>query len=130
MRLSYRLLADASTGLTGLHPVANARQVLLSAYQSTLKSLDAIPTQSVYRRSTENLIRNRIGIVESNENAEGIETQIGEGLIEELIIQAGNENSLVKEMARNRVYVRLSSPLLIQMGTTGGGLSARPVGVL
>ena len=57
------LQAHAPTGLTGLLTSANPRSTLRYLYLSTLNALSELPSESVYRQSTEALIRNRLEIV-------------------------------------------------------------------
>ena len=74
MRPAVRLLAavkpqfletGAPTGLTGLRTHPSPRATLSYLYNSTLDKLKRIPESSVYRQSTESLIKHRLGVVES-----------------------------------------------------------------
>ena len=74
MRAAVRLLAavkpqflesGAPTGLTGLFNHRTPRGTLSYLYNSTLDKLKHIPESSVYRQSTEALIKHRLSIVES-----------------------------------------------------------------
>lgn len=88
------------TGITGLYQHPNPRPALIAVYNATLKELqNSFPKDSVYRQSVENITKARKQIVEDNEVSEVIEKQIGNGLIEEILIQAGEEYELVKKMA-------------------------------
>lgn len=59
------LEAGNPTGLTGLLTHPAPRSTLLYLYTQTLEKLKALPEQSVYRQSTEALIKHRYNIVES-----------------------------------------------------------------
>ncbi len=75
MRTTLRLFAKVQpgrfleagnpTGLTGLLTHPTPRSTLLYLYTRTLEGLTAIPEHSVYRQSTEALIKHRYKIVES-----------------------------------------------------------------
>ena len=75
MRNTLRLLAAVKpgryleagnpTGLTGLFTHPAPRSTLLYLYGATLDKLKAFPDHSVYRQSTEALIKHRMNIIES-----------------------------------------------------------------
>ncbi len=96
------------TGLTGIYQHPNPRPALLAVYNATLKELEtSFPKSSVYRQSVENIVNARKTIVEQNEVTEIIESKIGNGLIEEILIQAGDEYDLVKKMAEWKPWEEL-----------------------
>lgn len=99
MRAALRLLAASSgTGLTGLLKNPNARWELITTYEGTLKALALLPKESVYRRSTESLTQQRLKIAKAAEDADKIESEIDEGLIEELLMTARAEAALADHM--------------------------------
>lgn len=98
MRLARILLTNAKTGITGLAAVPNPRPVLIEVYKSTLSALNDLPAHSVYRQATSALTKQRLEIVEKNEDTSAIENLIGQGLIEEVIKAAESELSLVARM--------------------------------
>jgi NADH dehydrogenase (ubiquinone) 1 alpha subcomplex subunit 5 len=55
----------------------------------------------------ENLTKARLDIVKQNEVTEVIEEQIGNGLIEEILIQAGYEFELAQDLANKKVWEEL-----------------------
>ena len=75
MRSASRLLASIKparfleagnpTGLTGLYTHQAPRSTLLYLYKVTLDKLKAIPEHSVYRQSSERIIKHRMSIVEA-----------------------------------------------------------------
>ena len=86
------------TGITGLHQHPQPRNQLLGVYAATLESLKDIPEHSVYRQSVEALTKERMKIVESTEDTNAIEAQVGQGLVEELIDAAEKELVLSEKM--------------------------------
>ncbi|KAK9472337.1 ETC complex I subunit conserved region-domain-containing protein [Dipodascopsis tothii] len=95
---AYRVSSGAPTGLTGIFTHPAPLPALMSVYSQTLVELGKFPADSVYRQSVENLTRHRMAIVEKGGVNEVIEKQIGAGLIEEILIQAGEELSLTRKM--------------------------------
>lgn len=79
----------------------------MAVYAATLKELAAFPAESVYRQSVENLTKARLAVVEGSEVTEVIESKIGCGLIEEVLVQAGEEFDLVKKMAEWKPWEEL-----------------------
>lgn len=101
------------TGLTGLYQHPNPRPALIALYNHTLDFLKTeFPANSVYRQSVEALTKNRLQIVESEEIRENIESKIGSGLIEEVVVQAHEELTLAKELAKLKVWEELEEPPL------------------
>lgn len=92
------------TGLTGVHPASQPRQRLLNLYTSTLESLQGIPEHAVYRQSVEALTRDRLKVVESTEDTNAIEAQIGQGLVEEVIDAAEKELVLLEKIKLWKPY--------------------------
>lgn len=103
-----RAASGKPTGLTGLYQHPNPRPALISLYKYTLNLLaKEFPSNSVYKQSVETMTRNRLKIVEENEITESIENKIGGGLIEEILIQANEELTLAKELAKLKVWEEL-----------------------
>ncbi|VVT56330.1 uncharacterized protein SAPINGB_P004974 [Magnusiomyces paraingens] len=96
------------TGITGIYQHPNPRPALIAVYNATLKELEkSFPKESVYRQSVENITTARKQVVEQYEVTEVIENKIGSGLIEEILIQAGEEYELVKKMAEWKPWEEL-----------------------
>ncbi|WVW82587.1 hypothetical protein I302_104598 [Kwoniella bestiolae CBS 10118] len=88
----------ASTGLTGLEPIADPLPALKSIYSSTLSTLSSLPSGSVYRQATEALTKHRLELVErSNEDVSKVESELGK-IIELTIEEAKAEQALVGKM--------------------------------
>lgn len=92
------------TGLTGILQHPNPKPALEALYKATLTELNSFPNDSVYKQSVKNLTNARLAIVQKEEVVEKIESQIGCGLIEEVIIQADEELQLVKKMKEWKVW--------------------------
>ncbi|CUM66908.1 uncharacterized protein PRCAT00004593001 [Priceomyces carsonii] len=96
------------TGLTGLYQHPNPRPALIALYNHTLEVLDKkFPKQSIYKQSVEALTKNRLNIVEEEEITENIESRIGSGLIEEILVQANDELELAHELAGMKCWEEL-----------------------
>ena len=96
------------TGLTGILTHPNPRPALIELYRSTLGFLDdKFPEESVYKKSTLNFTKKRLEIVEKHEEIDKIEAAIGNGLIEELLIQANDEYELAKKMVEWKAWEEL-----------------------
>jgi len=95
-----------STRLTGLAVVPNAREVLVTLYERTLKMVrELIPDENnPYREDVEAITKNRLRIVREEKLHSNIEQRIDAGQIEELIIQAEDELELIPEMAKEKPW--------------------------
>lgn len=69
-----------------------------------------MPESSIYRKATEALTKQRVAIVESTEDVNEIEQQIGSGLAEELIHTAQDELSLAQRMLSWKPWEQLEDP--------------------
>eukprot|EP00252_Welwitschia_mirabilis_P022868 TRINITY_DN630_c0_g1_i1.p1 TRINITY_DN630_c0_g1~~TRINITY_DN630_c0_g1_i1.p1 ORF type:complete len:163 (-),score=29.84 TRINITY_DN630_c0_g1_i1:201-689(-) len=100
-RFAGPLLAKVkeTTGLVGLEVVPNAREVLISLYNKTLKEIQMIPEHAPYRRHVETFTKHRLKVCEEEEDWENIEKRIGCGQVEELIEDAKCELRLIPKMA-------------------------------
>ena len=88
---SYKLFTlcslQTTTSLVGYAVVPNARDVLCSLYAKTISVIQSFPKDSAYRRQTEQVVQQRLQIVQADSSPEGIERKIGCGQMEELIDQ-------------------------------------------
>lgn len=93
-----------STTITGLpiHPCPFP--YLTSVYHSTLSLLSTIPPGALYRQSVESITQERLDLIErfglngTEEGIRSVEEKVGLGCVEELIIMAESELSLVGKM--------------------------------
>ncbi|ORZ13718.1 ETC complex I subunit conserved region-domain-containing protein [Absidia repens] len=100
-----------TTGLTGIPVHPNPRPHLIQTYNTTLSALSRFPEHAVYRQATEGFTKTRLAIVEANENVNDIETKIGCGQIEQLILQAEDELKLVGKMEQWKPWEQLETPI-------------------
>ncbi|KAI3661806.1 hypothetical protein MP638_003814 [Amoeboaphelidium occidentale] len=101
------LLAAKTTGISGLPVHPAPRSALIGLFNDTLKALDKIPQDAVYRQSVTALTNHRLKIVESTENVKEIEEKLAAGRIEQVIIQAQDELKLVHKMAEWKPWEKL-----------------------
>ncbi|CAN6663735.1 hypothetical protein TRVA0_035S00826 [Trichomonascus vanleenenianus] len=106
-RVLVRTGSGDPTGITGVFRHPNPQPALIALYEATLKEVSALPQTSIYRQSVENLTKARKEAVESSQTAEQVEQKIGAGLIEEILIQANEELSLIKQMAEAKPWEEL-----------------------
>lgn len=96
----FQQVTKLSTGIHGLAVHPNPLPELTKTYESTLSALSAIPEKSVYRQGTEAVIIRKLKIVqEVNGDISEAEKQLDEGQIEEALLIAKDELSLVGKMA-------------------------------
>ena len=88
-----------TTGIVGLDVVPNAREVLISLYNETLKAVQVIPPEAVYRQHVEKFTNFRLRACQENEEFVEIERKVACGQVEELIEQAKDELELIPKMA-------------------------------
>ncbi|KAJ8098768.1 ETC complex I subunit conserved region-domain-containing protein [Lipomyces tetrasporus] len=108
MNIPYRAGPEnAKTGLTGIYEFPNPRPRLLRLYQETERLLKEFPEDSVYRKSVEGICKLRSQVIKDNTEVEEIEQKIGGGLIEELLIQAGEEYRLAEHLLKWKAWEKL-----------------------
>ncbi|GAA6002710.1 hypothetical protein JCM10207_007638 [Rhodosporidiobolus poonsookiae] len=93
-----------STGITGLAVHPEPLPALLHTYNSTLALVQQMPASAVYRQSVESITRERLDAVNSlggegsEQEIEAVESKIGHGIVEELLLQAEEELKLAGKM--------------------------------
>lgn len=116
-----------TTTLAGLPIHPSPLPALLSTYSATLALLATIPQSSVYRQSVESITLDRQQIIlrfqsEGGEKAiESVETEVGLGCVEELLVMAHDELALVGKMLEWKPLVYppfFFPPFLLQGGTS------------
>ncbi|KAK9356672.1 ETC complex I subunit conserved region-domain-containing protein [Lipomyces doorenjongii] len=108
MNIPYRAGPEsAKTGLTGIYEFPNPRPRLLRLYTETERLLKEFPEDSVYRKSVEGICKFRSQVVKEITDVEEIEQKIGGGLIEELLIQAGEEYRLAEHLLKWKAWEKL-----------------------
>lgn len=99
IRRSIKLtMIKSTTGWAGLPVHPQPRQALLSAYQKTLDLVQQMPAESIYRQSVERFSKERMAIVESTTDLGLIESKVGQGQVEQLLLQAIDEQALAERM--------------------------------
>ncbi|KAK4534349.1 hypothetical protein CDCA_CDCA01G0374 [Cyanidium caldarium] len=90
---------SAATYPVGMQPDPEAATKLLQVYDQTLRTLETLPADSVYRQNVEVVTRHRRGIVASAvDDRAAIERRIGVGHLEEVLEMARDELELVAHM--------------------------------
>lgn len=95
--------------MVGMAVAKTPRETLISVYTKTLGALSAIPKTSVYRQQVEDITTERLDLVNKTQDVYTLEKSIDCGQIEEVIIQANDELSLVEKMADWQVWEPLES---------------------
>lgn len=101
----------ATTGIVGLEVVPNAREVLISLYNKTLKEIQAVPEDEGYRKAVESFTRHRLKVCQEEEDWEVIEKRLGCGQVEELIEEAQDELKLIDKMIGPYAFFLLYIPV-------------------
>ncbi|CAI5448259.1 unnamed protein product [Caenorhabditis angaria] len=97
-----------STGITGLFVNENPHRALTVVYGRILRAVEQMPQDSAYRKYTEAIVKQRLALVQSEDNIERLEQKIGMGQIEEVIEQA----ELELETTRNILDSKAWEPLV------------------
>ena len=87
-----------TTWITGIDVVPNAREVLLSLYEETLRKVASYDSSVAYNAHLIQLVKHRQAIVQRETDVEAIEQAIACGQLEELIEQAEDEFDLLVAM--------------------------------
>merc|ERR1712002_1204278 len=91
------------TYMTGLAVAKAPRKDLIDLYKSTLLAISEMPT-SMYTQQVETITKHRLDLTEKVEDVMELEKKINCGQIEEVIIQAQAELSLVEKMKEWRAW--------------------------
>ena len=70
-------------------------------------NIGKLPSESVYKSSTETLIKSRLKTLEDSSSISQFEEKIGAGIVEELIEDAQGELVLVEKMAQYKPWESL-----------------------
>uniref|UniRef100_A0A0N5B9E0 NADH dehydrogenase [ubiquinone] 1 alpha subcomplex subunit 5 n=1 Tax=Strongyloides papillosus TaxID=174720 RepID=A0A0N5B9E0_STREA len=93
-----------STGLTGLFVNEYPHRSLKIIYERILRTLEKMPATSVYRMSTENIVKNRLALVEEEQDIQKLEAKIGMGQIEEVIEQGEYELQAARAILESKAW--------------------------
>merc|ERR1712034_26815 len=95
--------------MVGMAVAKTPRATLVDVYTKTLGAISAIPQSSPYRQQVEQITTERLELVNNTENVLALEKKINCGQIEEVIIQAKDELSLVEKMSEWQAWDPLES---------------------
>ncbi|XP_019605627.1 NADH dehydrogenase [ubiquinone] 1 alpha subcomplex subunit 5 [Rhinolophus sinicus] len=87
-----------TTGLVGLAVCESPHDRLRLLYTKILDVLEQVPKTAAYRKYTEQITNERLGMVKAEPDVKKLEDQLQGGQIEEVILQAENELSLARKM--------------------------------
>jgi len=93
-----------TTGLTGLFVNEHPHHSLSVIYGRLLRSLNQLPADYIYRIKTEELVKQRLALVESEPDPEKLEEKIGMGQLEEVIECAEYELETVRSILEYRAW--------------------------
>mmetsp|Transcript_7702 Transcript_7702/g.23313 ORF Transcript_7702/g.23313 Transcript_7702/m.23313 type:complete len:121 (-) Transcript_7702:1023-1385(-) len=89
---------------TGFAKEEGTREKLIELYKATLEELKTLPEKSAYKRNVEKVTAYRLKVVESKDGDEQVEDKIGSGKLEELMLQANEESSLMADMKKEEPW--------------------------
>ncbi|KAI6079130.1 NADH dehydrogenase [ubiquinone] 1 alpha subcomplex subunit 5 isoform X1 [Aix galericulata] len=87
-----------TTGLVGLAVAENPHERLRILYTKILGVLQNIPKDAAYRKYTEQIVNQRLNLVQTETDVQKLQDKLNSGQIEEVIVQAENELSLSRKM--------------------------------
>ncbi|XP_047921641.1 NADH dehydrogenase [ubiquinone] 1 alpha subcomplex subunit 5 isoform X1 [Anser cygnoides] len=90
--------SDGTTGLVGLAVAENPHERLRILYAKILGVLQNIPKDAAYRKYTEQIVNQRLNLVQTETDVQKLQDKLNSGQIEEVIVQAENELSLSRKM--------------------------------
>uniref|UniRef100_A0A090L3U1 NADH dehydrogenase [ubiquinone] 1 alpha subcomplex subunit 5 n=1 Tax=Strongyloides ratti TaxID=34506 RepID=A0A090L3U1_STRRB len=93
-----------TTGLTGLFVVEYPHRNLKIIYDRILRTIEKIPMESVYRKSTEHIVKSRLALVNEVSDIQELEKKIGMGQIEEVIEQAEYELQTARAILESKAW--------------------------
>ncbi|CAJ0575396.1 unnamed protein product, partial [Mesorhabditis spiculigera] len=93
-----------STGLTGLFVEEHPHRALSVVYGRILRALEKVPKDSAYRKYTEQVIRHRLNLVQTELDVLKLEQKIGMGQIEEVLQQAEYELEATRAIIESKAW--------------------------
>ncbi|XP_055974155.1 NADH dehydrogenase [ubiquinone] 1 alpha subcomplex subunit 5 [Sorex fumeus] len=91
-------LLKKTTGLVGLAVCESPHERLRILYTKIIDVLEQMPTNAAYRKYTEQITNEKLGMVKAEPDVKKLEEKLQGGQIEEVILQAENELSLARKM--------------------------------
>ncbi|XP_004418798.1 PREDICTED: NADH dehydrogenase [ubiquinone] 1 alpha subcomplex subunit 5 [Ceratotherium simum simum] len=89
-----------TTGLVGLAVCESPHERLRILYTKILDVLEQIPKNAAYRKYTEQITNEKLGVVKVEPDVQKLEDKLQGGQIEEVILQAEKELSLARKMVQ------------------------------
>ena len=93
-----------TTGLVGLDVEPQWKEKLLALYAQTLEDAKALPEDSKYRQNVEAISTFRAKVVEEEDTGDGVEARVDCGQVEEMIVHAQDELSLLQHYVEMRLW--------------------------
>uniref|UniRef100_A0A8D0HFD8 NADH dehydrogenase [ubiquinone] 1 alpha subcomplex subunit 5 n=1 Tax=Sphenodon punctatus TaxID=8508 RepID=A0A8D0HFD8_SPHPU len=93
-------LRKTTTGLVGLAVSENPHEHLKILYTRIIAALQNIPKDAAYRKYTEQIVNDRLGLVNSEPDVQKLENKMNSGQLEEVILQAESELTLARKMVQ------------------------------
>ncbi|XP_055962887.1 NADH dehydrogenase [ubiquinone] 1 alpha subcomplex subunit 5-like [Sorex fumeus] len=91
-------LLKKTTGLVGLAVCESPHERLRILSTKIIDVLEQMPTNAAYRKYTEQITNEKLGMVKAEPDVKKLEEKLQGGQIEEVILQAENEQSLARKM--------------------------------
>ncbi|XP_004602105.1 NADH dehydrogenase [ubiquinone] 1 alpha subcomplex subunit 5 [Sorex araneus] len=91
-------LLKKTTGLVGLAVCESPHERLRILYTKIIDVLEQMPANAAYRKYTEQITNEKLGMVKAEPDVKKLEDKLQGGQIEEVILQAENELSLARKM--------------------------------
>ncbi|CAK9809158.1 Probable NADH dehydrogenase [ubiquinone] 1 alpha subcomplex subunit 5 [Anthophora plagiata] len=95
-----------TTGLTG-HAASKHLAKLQLVYNRILQLCNKLPQDYIYRKSVENLVKERSNILMQNQDIAVVEEKIGNGKIDQIMADAMDELSLVQCILQQKSWENL-----------------------
>ncbi|CAB3405741.1 unnamed protein product [Caenorhabditis bovis] len=93
-----------STGLTGLFVNEHPHRALTVVYGRILRALEQMPADAAYRKYTEQIVKQRLALVQAENDIQALEKKIGMGQIEEVIEQAELELETTRAILESKAW--------------------------
>ncbi|CAA92789.1 putative NADH dehydrogenase [ubiquinone] 1 alpha subcomplex subunit 5 [Caenorhabditis elegans] len=93
-----------TTGITGLFVNEHPHRALTVVYGRILRALEQIPRDAAYRKYTEAVVKQRLALVQAENDIKKLEEKIGMGQIEEVIEQAEYELETTRAIVDSKAW--------------------------
>ena len=93
-----------TTGITGLFVNEHPHRALTVVYGRILRALEQMPRDAAYRKYTEAVVKQRLALVQAENDIKKLEEKIGMGQIEEVIEQAEYELETTRVLVESKAW--------------------------